>query len=339
MSNVVFSKDQLCAVQIETVFGQAPNTTGTATVANTNFCLIESGSFTASPALIKDPSKTGSLDQLQGIPGRRNASWQMKIVLRGSGAAGTAPDAGPFLQALFGKAPTIVAVTSVTYNVDDLSPSLSIYLFRKPGTATQHLAIGAVVNKGSITFGADVAVLEVSGTALWVLDTDQYATADATAKGGLTVAFPAQPSTPAFNGTMVTGFKGTVTIDGVAYTRVRSVKWDFNANREIPNDVIGLGYGTDPVQDRREVMIEIDMYDDDSAALSALKLKAINATPIAFIGVAGTVAGNIWTSNVPRMQLTPATYDDSGKMFAAKFSGTAFASGIQTKDPTTLVLT
>jgi tail tube protein len=338
MPNQIFSKNQRGYVQLESTFGTIPNSTGTASVGNSNAFLMEMLKLDAAPALIDRPDKNGSLDWLAGTPGRRGGSWSMKASLAGNGAAGTAPDIGPFLQALFGKAPTIVSSTSVTYTQDDLSPSLSIYSFRKPSTATQQVALGAVVDQMILTLGGDIATVEFSGTSLWVLDTDSFSGADAIAKGGLT-AFPSEPSAPTTNGNMIVGFKGVITLDGNVYSTVRSLKVTYKANRDVPNDVIGTGYGSSPGQDRREVTFEVDVYDDDSANLSALKLKAIAATTVNISAQAGNVAGNIATANLNNCQLTPATYDDSSRKYAAKLTGKAHASGLGTKDSCTLAWT
>lgn len=337
MANVAYSKDQLGFVVNETTFGTIPS------ISNSNAFKATSLVINASPALIDQPDKTGSLDFLLGAKGRKAATWSMKCAARGNGAAGTAPDVGPFFQALFGQAPTIVASTSVTYTLADLSPSLSIYSFRKPSTVTQQVALGAVVDTFQTTFGPDTAYWEFGGTALWGLSTDEFSTADTTAKGGLS-SFPSQPSSPVTNGSMIVGFLGSITIDGVTYTTsanggVRSASLSYKANRDIPNDIIGSGYGSSPAQDRRDITGTIDLYDDDSSALSALKVKAINATSINMVFVMGNVAGNIMTVNLNNCQLTPATYDDGQRKYAAKFNFKAHASGLGTLDSITIAFT
>jgi hypothetical protein len=331
-TNVIFSKDQLGFVVMETTFGTIP------TVANTNAFRSEMLKLEAAPALIDRPDKTGSLDFLLGAAGRRGGSWSMKASMAGSGTAGTASDHGPFYQALFGKAPTVVAATSVTYTQDDLSPSISIFSYRTPSTATQQIALGAVVDSATFTLGADIATVEFGGTSLWVLDTDSFSTADTTAKGGLS-SFPVQPSTPVTNGNMIVGFKGIITLDGQVYNAVRSAKITYKANRDVPNDVIGSGYGSAPGQDRRQISGDIDLYDDDSANLSALKVKALAATSVNLIFQAGTTGGNIATFNANNCQLTPAVYDDGARKYAVRFNFTAHASGIATKDSATLAWT
>lgn len=72
-----------------------------------------------------------SISQFQPIVGTRKATVTMKLELKGSGTAGTAPALGKFLKAC-GMTETVVAVTSVTYapNTDSPQPSLTIGMYR-----------------------------------------------------------------------------------------------------------------------------------------------------------------------------------------------------------------
>lgn len=338
MPNVAYSISQLAFIQIESTFGIAPNSSGTASVAGSNACLITQMSLDPVQALIDRPDKTGSLDYLAGSAGRRICNWTIRLALAGNGAAGVAPDIGPILQCLFGQAPVVVASTSVTYSLADLSPSFTIYNFRNPGTVTQQVAIGCVVDSATFNLGDDVSFLELSGTGLWVLDTDQFSTADSIAKGGLTT-FPSEPASPVTNGNFAVGFRGQVTLDGNVYSAVRSSKVVFKANREIPNDIVGLGYGSLPAQGRREITGTCDIYDDDSANLSSLKVKAFSAAPITAIYQIGNVAGNTWTLTARNVQNDPPKYNDSQKKWSTNWTWKAHASAATSKDSVTLAIT
>lgn len=335
----VNSQNQSCYLQKETTAATIPNTAGTASVANANACRIISLTTDQNQALIDRPDKLPTLDFTVGVGGRKNASWSASMSLAGNGAAGVKPDCDPLLEALFGAAGVIVASTSVTYNPDDTSPTLSIWNFRKPAGATQQVAFGASVNQAVIRLGQDVAIIELNGEAYWVLDSNQFATAETAAKGGLTT-FPVEPAAPVTNGTMAIGYKGSVTLDGITYATLRTATITFNAGREHLKDVYNTDYpDPSPAQDRRDIRIEFSIYDDDSGDLGSLKNKAITNTPVTLVFQVGTVAGNIWTWTLRNVILAAAKYDDSQRKYAVNFTGKAHSTSATSKNPVTLVIT
>lgn len=331
------SQNQACYVQKESSPAVIPNTTGTATVGNNNACRIINLQTDQQQALIDRPDKLPTLDFTIGIGGRKSASWNASMSLAGN-AAGTKPDMDPFLEALFGKAGVVVAATSVTYDSDDVSPTLSIWNFRKPAGATQQCAFGSMVNQAIFRMGQDVAQVEFSGESYWVIDSNQFATAETAAKGGLT-SFPAEPAAPVTNGGMVVGFTGQVTLDGNVYGTLRTATVTFNAGRELQKDVFNNYYpDSSPAQDRRDIRVEFSIYDDDSANLGSLKNKAINNTGVTLVFQMGTVAGNRWTFTLRNVVLAAAKYDDSQRKYAVNFTGKAHASSATAKDAMTLVV-
>jgi len=334
----VNSQNQACYVQKETAFATIPNSTGTATVGNSNACRIIKLGTDQVQNLIDRPDKLPTLDFTIGIGGRKSAQWNASMSLAGSGVAGTKPDCDPFLEALFGKAAVVVASTSVTYDPDDTSPTLSIYNFRKPSTASQACAFGSIVNSGKFSLGQDVATVEFGGESYWVIDTTQFATAAADAKGGLT-AFPAEPAAPVTNGNMVVGFTGAVTLDGNVYTTLRTANINFDAGRELPKDVFNNYYPDSPAQDRRNITCDFSLYDDDSANLASLKNKAITNTGVTLIFQMGLIAGNIWTFTLRNVRLAAPKYDDGQRKFAVNFTGKAHATSASSKDAIKLQIT
>lgn len=334
----VNSAAQLGYVQLESSFGTIPNAGGTASVGNANAFRGISLLTNADQALIERPDKNSSLSATVGIGGRKSGNWSTSASLAGNGAAGTAPDIGPFLQAAFGKAPTVVAATSVTYGLDDLSPSLAIYNFRKPAGASQQCAFGSVVQRLRVLLGEDVARIELSGPSKWVIDTDQFGTVGADHKGGLTT-FPSEPASPVTNGGIGPGFTGTVTLDGQSYSTLRTATIDVDFGRDIPLDVYNNYFGVEPGQNRRVVNVEFSIYDDDSANLSTLKRKALAKTPVDLVFAHGTIAGNIWTFTLKNVLLAAPQYDDSQRRYAVNFTGRAHATSGTSKDELVLALT
>ena len=273
----------------ETTFGTVP------AFGNNNAFRFINLTMNGDRGIIARPDKTGSYSKTAGIPGNKAASWSMSCSLAGSGAAGTAPDIGAFLEALLGKV-TVVASTSVTYECDDVNPSLSIMSRDKPSTVDQLIAMGAIVTQARFNIGPEIPVVEFSGPAKWVLGSLVFSSTDTEGKGGLG-AFPSEPGAPVTNGIPPRGRSGTITLDGNTYTTFRAGNIIVAANRSFPEfPDWGGSYPGSPLSGGRTVSIDsLALYDDDSVNLTALKGKALAGTPVDLQFAIGTVAGNIWT--------------------------------------------
>jgi hypothetical protein len=332
------SRNQSCFVQVESTYGTIPNSSGTASVANSNACRIMSLEVKPQYGRIDRPDKTGTLSATVGVGGRKSATWTAKMSLAGSGTAGAVPNMDPFLQATFGQAGTIVTSTSVTYSLADAAPGLSIYSFRTPSTLTQQCGFGSIVNSAKIPLNQDVAEIEFSGPGRWVVDSTNFSAHDTAGKGGLT-AFPSAPSSPVYAGNMAVGFVGTITLNGQTYTTLRSGTININLNRDLPADLFNSYYPNVPAQGVREVTVDFNLYDDDSAALTALKAASISKTAVDMSFQIGTTAGNIWTFTLKNVLLDVPSYDDGAANWAINWTGRAHASSATAKDEITLVIT
>jgi hypothetical protein len=283
--------------------------------------------------------KTGSLGITMGLLGRRSCNWSTKMSMTANGAAGTAPDCDPFLAAIMGKLKTVSSGVSVTYALDDLSPSVCIWDFNTPATVTERVLSGAIAAKAKFDIGVDEPQVEFSGQGLAILDTDIFATADAISKAGLTT-FPTEPTTPVTNGTPAPGFTGVITLDAQTYSTMRSGSISIDVERELPMDGFNSYYGLAPAAGLRNVAADWSMYDDDSANLSALKVKAQNGTGVNLTFAIGTVAGSIWTFTLKNVLLPKPQYDYSGKRRVVSFGGArAHDTTIGAKDAFAIVLT
>jgi len=340
------SRVQFGYAQIESAFGVINNSTGAATVANGDAFRLNSLQTDGDIATVQRTAKTGTLSITPGIPGRAGGSWSASVEVAGSGAAGTAPDIDQFLQALMGKAATVVSSTSVTYALDDLSPSLSIWNYRDPSTMVQQVAFGAVVNSCSLSVSDSASALSFSGDCKYVLDSIEYlALADGDArKGGLTTAgqaaFPVRPSSPTFAGTMALGLYGGATINGVSYSTVRSMSLQMNMARSLQKNLLFNGaLPGSPQQGVREVSVSFELTDTDVAALATLKGLARAKTAVDMSFSIGATAGNILTVNLNDVILASPRYSDSQDSWGVQFSGRASASSATAKDEVTLVWT
>jgi len=336
----VFDRNQRCYPQLQTTFDVIPNTAGTATVGNSDCCLITDLKTEAHAAEIVRPDKTGSLDDIVGQAGRRLASVTASMSAAGNGAAGVAPDCKNFLQGIFGAAGVVVSSTSVTWSLADVLYYLAIWNFTtSPANATSMCAFNSLMQKFEATFGGDVPMLTFSGEASWPIDNDQMAdgTTPSQAKGGLTT-FPAEPSAPVVNGTHPPGFKVTAVIDGNSYTNILSGKVTLDVMRELLKTGNTEYPGAGAPGDRR-VTLDWSMADNDSANLRTLKQKAFTRTPVNAVFTVGTIAGNRWVHTVNNIIVPKPTYGTSGTRRTVNFGAArAYPSAITAKDQYTLAI-
>ena len=340
MSNQVYTRQQLVFPAIEATYGVVP----ASHPVNGDACLVASFNADVIAPEIVRPDKTGSFGEILGIPGRRAATWSASMAMAGGGTATTPPDSNEFLQLAFGTAPTIGG-SSVTYAPSDAvpPPSASIFDFNDPSTATQFVVLGAICSKFGIDLGGDVPMFTFSGEAMWVYDTIQAAdgTTDTVAKGGL-VSFPTRPSAPVVHGIPPQGYSGTWTLDANAYTSLRKVSIASTIARATQKDT-NSSYPVGPGVGLRSYVISWDMYDDDSANLSALKTKSLKNTnpfPVENLSfVIGTTAGNIFTMTGKNAKILAPTYDKQSERRIVKFSAKLHDTSIGSNDALTLVCT
>ena len=234
------SSSQIGFVQVESTYGTIPNGTGTATLANGDAFRLINLVTKGDTGQVQRPSKTTTLSRTTGILSKKSGSWSTRVELAGSGTAGTAPDIDAFLQAAMGKAGTVVPATSVTYALEDASPSLSIWNYRDPSTMEQHVALGAIVQSMRINVTQESSEIEFSGACRYVTPSEGFAGLDSTAKGGLS-AFPARPASPTYTGIMALGLYGSATLDGSAYTTLRSLSISADFGRSLIDNVLFNG--------------------------------------------------------------------------------------------------
>lgn len=117
--NYSFSRLERAYLQTQPTFGIIPNTSGTATVTNSNACRFIRMELQNDVALLQRPDKTGTRSQEGMTGGRRAGRWSIEMSTVGNGTPGTAPDSDPILQAIFGQTAAIGSgVTSITSSTD-----------------------------------------------------------------------------------------------------------------------------------------------------------------------------------------------------------------------------
>jgi hypothetical protein len=331
------SRNERIYLQTEASFGVIPNSTGTATVAGGDACRHTKCVLTPEAAKLKRPDKTGSRSQTAGARGRKAGRWSLEMALAGNGAAGVLPDCDPLLVALFGKAGTVAASTSVTYSLDDAIKSFCLWRFRTPATVMQQVAAGCVVNEATFNLGQDVASWSLSGGCVWVPDSVNFSSLDTAGKCGLT-AFPSEPASPVVNGSMIAGFTGALTVGGGSVA-LRSLTLKIGTGNDIVRDTFGSYYGDSAEGDERAVSVSLDLYDSDAAGTTALYAAAEAGTPVDIVAQIGTVTGNKWTFTIKGVELVAPALSDGQRRWSASFGDSlAHGSSISALDEVGLVI-
>jgi hypothetical protein len=324
------------------------NTTGVWTNTGTQKVRFNSFTLSANNAINSPTYKTGQRSRLLGVRGRQSGTFTLNKPFFPSGTAGTKPDDDPILQATFGATGTVVAATSVTYNLTDALNFLFMPTYNTtPGATspTNSYLVGAIPQSVKFTGGGNFLDYEIQGTSVAVGDSVNFASytgADLVAAGGLTT-FPAAP-TVSTNGNVLTGFGGGAgfSFGGSSVAEVRGTcELSMNLNVEPIADALDDAYIVGFVGGQREISVSnITCIDSDSTVLNTLKAASFSkaATPVVF--VFGNVAGSIITITLPDVQLGGVTWQESGAGLNIQFGqSSAAASTSALTDEMKIVLT
>jgi hypothetical protein len=322
--------------------GLFPNSSGSATVAGGDLVPVIDLQVTSDAGLVDSRAKTQGLGKTKGMTGRKSSRWNATFPWQPSGSAGVVPNLDPILQALFSAAPVVSAGVSVTYGFpSSAQPSqLSFYVFRTPGANVFQRAIrGAMVDEFTIASNEEEATISVGGPCAGYIDSVNFAGFDAEDKGGLT-AFPAEPGSPTTVGSSVVGFLGSgSSIDGVNTHAIRS--WSISGR-------LGRGLqfaynnrnATVPTARLREVSFDLELFEENTAPLGALRAKPYTSAAVPIVIKLGVGAGSIATLNMPTAILPAEQLGDSEGQSTVRYSGgRAYISAVGQNDEFSIVLT
>lgn len=326
--------------QVESAWGVAPNSSGTATVAGADYVRHTRCEMVPAGTRIASSDKTGTKSATRGAIGSRSGRWTLQQEIRPSGTAGTAPDVDPLLQAAFGQAPTVVASTSVTYNLHATAiKSATIYRFRSPSTVAQQAILGAVVQELSVQFEQQAnAQWTFTGTGLAVPSSKTFSVLPTVAKGGLS-AFPSEPASPVSNGAPVSSLAGSVTIGGHTGLQVTSCAIRIQTSIDTPSDRLFAGaYASGPESDTLAAFIDLTIIDEDTAAIDDILSKIENNETMDVEFVCGSTAGQRVKFQLNDCEFPDPQLDDSSRKWALNLRGIrAYATNSTAADEVKIV--
>ncbi len=297
--------------------------------------------LTGGKNLIPVPWKTGTKSTQPGILGRAAARFNVtSLPIIPSGTAGTVPDQDAVWAGIFGQ-----AATSAVYSFSDstFAPFALIDYQHGVSTLTSQILYGCTPEDVTVRFNTDYLSMDMSGSGIYLLDSDNFANEDTTGKGGLS-SFPTEPSSPTTTGSIIVGFTGSATFDSnvmsAATALIRGWTLRIRTGYRVIGDGFGDAYGQLQVGGAREVSMGFDFVDSDAAELVNLKVKAKQKTPLNITAVIGTVAGFIVTFTAKQFQLVYPEFTDQSDFVQTAFAESpAHATAVGSIDDLTVAFT
>ena len=287
--------------------------------------------------------KTGFRTQTIGVRGREYAKWSYEGSLAPSGTNGTLPDFDPIMQCIFNAASTAGTgpggVSGLVYGpfVDEpggnsTNLSFAMAQYRKPATLNQRIGGGLVVDEATFNLGADIAEWTCSGTGKFTIESDYFSDASADEQMGLG-SFPAEPSSPVSHGGIIAGFTGAFVLGGDSVALIRTAQVKVNTGNVMVRDTFGTYTPTDSMGDVRQITLQATLYEDDSAGQEAIRVAAIQKTPVDANITLGTFSGSIVNFYLKNIQLQTYTMDDSALRYSLTIPASrAFGTSISSLD-------
>jgi hypothetical protein len=335
------------APQAAGAFRTIPNTSGTWTTTGAQVIPFSDATFTPGNPVNDQPFITGNASTIAGVRGRNTGGINISAPVIPSGSAGVVPNLNLLLQAAFGAAPAIVATTSVTYNfVDALLPFLALaYDESGSTTLTKMYSMGTLPKTLTFQLNGNFLTMTADCGCIGVGDSDNFpayaGTPDAVLAGGLSV-FPVEPGSPTTAGHTVTGFGGTVTVDGQTIGELRSsCTVVVDPGYEYIGDVITDPYALTAINGPRKMTLgDFTVLNSDSAALINLKQKAFNKTPMnVSIAITNGGVGSTVTFNLNQVQFPQGAFTTNGSAIDVKFGGAAAHATTGNTNDGTIVFT
>ena len=321
--SIINPNDSRVFVQCTTPWVAAiPNTTGTATVADSDAVRHISCNLSAPRNLVPQRARTGSLGMLVGQGGRRSSSFELEVPLQGSGTAGTKSDMDPIWEAIVGAAGTVDAGVSVTYAPADAAGGLAIWKFKDPAGSNIWNSVigGGVVESWEVNAGDEAeASLMVRGPGVYVVNKPKFSSIDTAGKLGLT-SFPTEPASPVYLGVPALAFVGSITINSVSTFKLSKMRVFGQMNRSL-RAPFGSYYSNVLLQGRRIYGCDFTVYEEDTSAMADLRhLAYSNATCNAVLTL-GDTAGNSHTFTLNRIVMGSVVEEDGDVESTVTFSG------------------
>lgn len=346
------TREERAYAQVQASYNLIPHTGGTANLDASNAFRFIRLSLDPDIAVIARQDKTGSRTNTPGVKGRSFGRWSLEASLAPNGVAGIVPDIDPLLVGLMGQAGAVTTATSgngfpagttvvdgsdcIKYAFADTIVPFLLASYRQPSTIDQRIAHSCTINTATFNLGQDGgATFTMEGEASCILSKNRFAAFTALEKAGLT-SFSAEPASPVTNGGMIVGFTGKALFAGSELAGLRTGSTTVTPGNVAVKDQFGAFIPTRAEGDARQVSTQFSIYEDDSAAFTALETAAYTKAPIEIVYQIGTVPGSIVVMHHKGVQIIPPAREEQRSFIANFPAAPCNGSGLTTKDELTI---
>lgn len=197
---------------------------------------------------------------------------------------------------------------TVTYSPSTNLPSVTLFDYWSPSTATQRVLHGAVVDEMQIRVNGGYHELQFSGLAQDVIDTSSFSSGMASLQ-----TFPAEPAISAFDYSVVPGNLGQAWLGATAsqFFTVTAAAIAVKNNLEPRAREFGSSLPLAIAPGRRDVAVSLDLYSQDDSATQGLYQAARQETPVSVMFQLGNAAGQMMAVYLPNVIPTAPEFNDS----------------------------
>ncbi len=205
---------------------------------------------------------------------------------------------------------------TVTFFLATTLASTSIFDYWDPSDSVQRILNGAVMDTMKVKVNGDFQEFRFGGPAQDLLDSVSFTSG----QGGLS-AFPAEPSSPNFDYTVIPGHLGQAWL-GLPESRFYTLT---AAELELKNNVdlrvreFGSDYARCIAAGQRDVTLNVALLADDQAATLGLYASARQRSPISVMLQLGEQDNQLFGVYLPEMVPEVPEFDDSATRLEWKF--------------------
>ena len=205
---------------------------------------------------------------------------------------------------------------SVTYVPATMLPSVTVFDYWSPTTATQRLLCGAAVDQMTVVLNGDYHEVHFSGIAQDVVDNTSFSGN----AGGLS-SFPSEPLLDAFDFSVVPGNLGQAWLGTAAnqFFTITSASLTVKNSLETRAKEFGSSLPRAICPGRRSVTASLDLYSQDDDATKELYQAARQQSPLSLMFQLGEVEGQIMGVYLKSVIPEVPEFDDSENRLQWKF--------------------
>jgi hypothetical protein len=180
---------------------------------------------------------------------------------------------------------------TLTYGLGDDLPSVSIFDYWSPVSAVQRIVAGSAIDKMSIKMNSDFHEFDFRGGAKDVLDSSSFITNE-----GELSQFPAEPAVTEFAYDVIPGHLGQIWLgnDPTRFYTVTAGEVLLNNNLDLRNAEFGSEGPQCISAGRREVLMDISLYEQANTATKILYQAARQRSPISAMIQLGQQPGQLF---------------------------------------------